>query len=149
MCTDRVRKSTRAFDRSLDDLVKCSLIRVVNLVSLAKVHHLDTQSGYTKRYNHSSLCVRLSTRRRRRPPVVAIPWLHGRRRGTPTATTPAMAITAPGRAASSTRTPPATATSRTPTRVVRGAPSCRCARIELGNLQEHLIDLWMILSSAV
>ena len=46
---------------------------------------------------------------------------------------PGIAITAPGRA-SSTRTPPATATSRTPTSV-RGAPSCRCARFELGNQQ--------------
>jgi hypothetical protein len=33
----------------------------ISLVSLAKVHHLVTQSGYTTRCNHSSLCVRLST----------------------------------------------------------------------------------------
>ena len=38
--------------------------------------------------------------------------------------------------------------SRTPT-TVRGAPSCRCARMELGNLQPHLIDVWILLSSAV
>ena len=87
-------------------------------------------------------------RPQRQPPVVAIPWLHGRRRGTPTATTPGYDYYCQGRE-SSTRTPPVdTATCRGLRRgfVVHHHVGVHGSSWEINN---HLIDLWMILSSAV